>query len=103
MKNQENNNQPQHTKGEWKASKISRSGFITINTNPNTDDRLIVDIMVHKGLEEEAEANARLIAAAPDMLEALKTCATLLEQLQFPGTEAIVLEAIAKAEGKSKG
>ncbi len=35
--------------------------------------------------KETAEANARLIAAAPDMLEALKQCKQALDALHQPG------------------
>lgn len=46
--------------------------------------------------EDEQEANARLIAAAPDLLEALRC---LLSGV--PGAEVTARAAIAKAEGKS--
>lgn len=57
--------------------------------------------------EEEQEANARLIAAAPVMYEALRLCAALLPSLQAPWGETGMweqaqrdtLRAIALAEG----
>jgi hypothetical protein len=55
---------------------------------------------------EEAEANARLIASAPDMLEALKAVLTWSDQANpagygglFQGLETKVRAAIAKAVG----
>lgn len=55
--------------------------------------------------EDEATADARLIAAAPDMLEALKLvaefgCECHDEAERNPCMVCIANEAIAKAEGK---
>lgn len=50
----------------------------------------------------EAEANARLIAAAPDMLEALKLAKGWLELWASAERElAIINETISKAEGRA--
>jgi len=69
--------------------------------------------------EEEDEANARLIAAAPEMLEALKSAREWLDELaglvqsgafdaaeDWTGANAVLVdstlaEAIAKAEGSA--
>lgn len=48
---------------------------------------------------EEAEANGRLIAAAPDLLEALKGLLSTADIHSGWGEEAVA--AIAKAEGRS--
>lgn len=53
----------------------------------------------HQG--DSADANARLIAAAPDMLEALKACADNLASLGWQPAEQVARAAIAKAEGLS--
>ena len=47
----------------------------------------------------EIDANARLIAAAPDMLEALEAAKRVMGPMatSFPNTLAIIDEAIAKA------
>ena len=53
---------------------------------------------------ENAEANARLIAAAPDLLEALKACVVDLDDSGQPSAGAALeaaANAIAKAEGRS--
>ena len=49
----------------------------------------------------EQEANVRLIAAAPDLLEALKECAPALARFGYD-SESVrkAYDAIAKAEGK---
>ncbi len=100
-----------HTKGEWKAD-IS----LTYGSQPRvgTDDKLVccvgngVDPVV---AQEEWEANARLIAAAPDLLVA---CRKLVEWHGARDNHEVLLKAddqnheirvamiaIAKAEGRS--
>ena len=76
----------------------------------------VADVPQHPLDPWNAEANARLIAAAPEMLEALKEARDLLAKLQGPkasewiapneletmaaeDTACKMLEAIAKAEG----
>ena len=56
-----------HTKGEWTATQtsISDSNGVIATTYVNTAKRYIG--------KQEAEANAKLIAAAPELLEALIT------------------------------
>jgi hypothetical protein len=63
---------------------------------------------VAAGRDEEAACNARLMAAAPDMLEALNDCAGVLQSIenQLKGKSFAVTAvlkkaraAIAKAEG----
>jgi len=56
---------------------------------------------------DEAKANAYLLAAAPDLLDALKTCLSELNQLAFLANDKLAkgaikegIAAIAKAEGK---
>ena len=54
-----------HTPGPWIAS----SQRVTA---PETENRLPLDIRLYGGNQKDHKANARLIAAAPDLLEALK-------------------------------
>lgn len=73
-----------HTPGPWKADRMFNppkaknrtSGFIV--NGPETGELLpdrICDMRVPPGLRfREFEANARLIAAAPELLEALIAC-----------------------------
>lgn len=58
-----------HTKGPWVAHRMHTGGFDIMDPR----DRDVVTVY-GGGVElESLEANARLIAAAPDLLEALKT------------------------------
>jgi len=55
---------------------------------------------------EEQRANARLMAAGPELLEALKEIAPILARMYGPQAEnlppmQLVREAIAKAEGSA--
>lgn len=52
--------------------------------------------------DEQVAANARLLAAAPDLLDALIDCRRALEIANFTGELAVVNAAIAKATGSSK-
>jgi hypothetical protein len=50
-------------------------------------------------VQHSNSANAALIAAAPELLAALKECAKQLRQLDCKGHAAIAENAITKAEG----
>ena len=82
--------QPKHTPGPWKATRN--------NIGVRSIDAPVCRVwMLRSG---QGVANARLIAAAPDLLEALKM---MLEGgLEGPTPQAIetALAAIAKAEGR---
>jgi len=90
----------EYTKGEWK-----RYGrHIHINTN-NTSDEIAGVLCPGWMPREEAQANAHLIAAAPDMYEALKEITELAPRamLKLPyAIQAVEIaeKALAKAEGK---
>ena len=78
----------QHTPGPWVASQAagnwySRRWCISsthYGTNPNVTDgrNAIADVMGNT--EDQARANAALIAAAPDLLAALQDAAVLLDE-----------------------
>jgi hypothetical protein len=80
-----------HTPGPWGDV----HGIIQA-TNNYIIARIDAPVHLHN---EITEANARLIAAAPDMLAALKEIIVGAKR-GFPGCTA-ALEAIAKAEGTS--
>ena len=54
-----------HTPGPWRATTQTV-------TAPETEDRLPLDVRIYGGNKQDNAANARLIATAPDLLEALQ-------------------------------
>ena len=93
-----------HTKGPW----ILRCDRIFGPKNVYIAD--VLDFTPKSKRLEEAAANARLIAAAPDLLEQLKVALQCIEYCRKvhpdvqsgTGTpvEAFIKDAIAKAEGR---
>lgn len=106
-----------HTPGPWvvggESGNDSEAEFIvtkdesrTIAWTTNTFDADADDGYGSEVITEEDRANGRLIAAAPELLEALKSVVDQLEGIGIPdwhGAEGLCLEsakaAIAKAEG----
>jgi hypothetical protein len=86
----------QHTPGPWMASVNSiivfargQDRICTLNSNETLFPK------------SEREANARLIAAAPELLEACKVALNYCSQLpEGSALELRLSDAIAKAEGK---
>lgn len=86
-----------YTPGPWKATarRVSK---------PETEDRLALDVQINGGNRDDNKANARLIAAAPDMLAVLQ--AFVAEQESHQGlasvtTYADAVRAITKATGST--
>jgi hypothetical protein len=82
-----------HTAGEWKAT-----GLEIRHAN---NSMILATVYPHLPLNqsrEEAEANAKLIAAAPKLLEALQRIHYLLEEGEAVGNmQDIIEEAIKEA------
>lgn len=100
----------EHTPGPWKAAHLGDSIAIlgTRAEDPEPDGRTVAEIF---DTDTEATADARLIAAAPDLLAALEWIVEFASERPewFNGpmpdsAENVWLEdardAIAKAEGK---
>ncbi len=86
-----------HTKGPWRVHTTDSTAII---------DRTGADIAATTGdyeNEYEAmEANARLIAAAPDLLEMLKEARKCLRRCHYAGPEREAIDAaILKATGEA--
>ena len=102
----------EHTAGPWHVDPKAPEESYFEDVNILREDGLAVAVAVHNGNIDPAtvKANAHLIAAAPDLLEALKEALDLLRK-EAPGTplnnhrfDAIGIRAyaaIAKAEGRS--
>jgi hypothetical protein len=86
-----------HTKGPWKTHLVDSTAIVT------EDGKLIAKAEGDYHLDHAAmEANARLIAAAPDLLEALELLqAGWSKNAITAGTWAIARAAIAKAKGEA--
>lgn len=106
-----------HTPGPWKIKPLTKP-YDTENEGAGRfieKFRITMDVPGCPGVEsilaetcgshteEEHEANARLIAAAPDLLEACKAARTIDTVARTSDREAIMTlldSAISKAEGK---
>lgn len=96
-----------HTKGPWDSSN-PKTRIIGLKPAPEAPDErgnrlaqvifsYTPDNRDYPACQIELEANARLIAAAPDMLEALEIA---LEQGDFqPKVKKIIVNTINKAKG----
>lgn len=90
-----------HTPGPWRTASYDNGLTWKVET---VEGRLAVASYI-AGLRDVDEANARLIAAAPDLLEAAKGAVEVLEQvaedyLRVDADIFALREAIAKAEAK---
>ena len=96
-----------HTPGPW-LIEAQNCHFGDIATVHNTDEKWVTIYAPHwmeTGMDEkEQSANARLIASAPELLEALKTVvlAGLPDGPGYVPIEAMARAAIAKATGETK-
>ena len=100
-----------YTKGDWEITDSAFSRFTTYRKH-RTGGRTFVTTLLSRELiaeaqgdtQEEAEANAHLIAASPDMYEALRQAwALLATRCHIPAIKSaadICGKALAKAEGK---
>lgn len=94
-----------HTKGPWHLHRNTQTLGFRIDSEGNEWQGL-AKVYQAPDLEEEGEANAHLIAAAPELLEELKVMANIYEHGYPPtpdGKERClerVKKLISKAEGK---
>ena len=92
---------------EWNTAQGGEGHYIT-DSNDMGELSRIAAVLFHDDVVGETRANARLIAAAPQLLEALQTTAANLRSWKaangdgittFDSWLEVVEEAIAKAEG----
>lgn len=96
-----------HTPGPWDYHELTRINPRTLHVRNRDISRGVCELSAAKWENtsaEEMEANARLIAAAPDLLAALVKCEDLLAELETGGAEnpelGIARAAIRKALGE---
>ena len=92
-----------HTPGPWTAVKLDDDGHYDITANNGA--AVIAGTAGWYGEHNPGEANARLIAAAPEMLEACRLYRSWRERAEpcraaFGWRLDAALAAIAKAEGR---
>lgn len=90
-----------HTPGPWEAREWSIHAPTSVGTVVNGQFQLVAECSGTgaRDLQTEIEsANARLIAAAPEMLEALEGALDVLSAV-MPGSHRTIRAAIAKAKG----
>ena len=91
-----------HTQGEWTVSRISAT---TVEVKGSNRSIASTGGYQTNGAEwdtviAENEANALLIAAAPDLLEALDTAVQYIDAKRYPELMQMCEAAISKAKGK---
>ena len=106
-----------HTKGNWEAERISynwmsqkEKGMAFRIKSPDLNlEQQDIGVLYYKPMFEEAEANANLIAATPDLLEACKLALSMVQEAEtekgYANSYEVALagclkSAIAKAEGE---
>jgi hypothetical protein len=91
----------EHTPAPWATTRYSND----FGVYPENEQRRGQDVALVRGDDSEAEANARLIAAAPDLLEACQWAMGFLTGVKCDNEEQRrglfdkLSAAIAKAEG----
>jgi len=89
----------EHTPGPWKAHRLPKNGHAEWEIRWSDDGECVAEVVY-------TEADAKLMAAGPEMLDALKITMSYLESFrdQWQEGEEIVYHhasyALAKAEGK---
>ena len=104
-------NQPKHTPGPWFAKRAGDGGYFEWYVGRDGENCSIAEDITDPVTRDPSEANAHLIAAAPDLLEALKAIISddMEDQKTAQEFGGFVLPdelrtaaraAIAKAEGR---
>lgn len=87
--------QIKHTPGPWEIRDDDEVGQVSI-----VGGSKIVLATVRTATVEPGDENARLIAAAPELLEALEILVDDAHQMLYQHRKAYAMSAIAKATGK---
>ena len=90
-----------HTPGPWEIKRHFDPGFKFISAQKHTALAQVVWRMEDEDRSPDCEANAHLIAAAPDLLEALEKVFTVMNDDMPVRLRKVCYEAIAKAKGET--
>lgn len=97
-----------HTPGQWEVRNTRAPVLAIYKKTLRMSAGRIASVPIRDGYTKVADANARLIAAAPELLEACKTFLTQWrEKMTSDGVSVpdkgidLAVKAIAKAEGRS--
>lgn len=97
-----------HTKGPWKATERERVlGNYSYDIqqderHPGNGGQVVARVALCVNTMSEHDANASLIAAAPELLDAAKKAFAFTEDADWTEILFALKAAIAKAEGGSK-
>ena len=92
----------EHTPGPWKIIPTNQGTFIEGNVDKPIGYLAQVRPVHPDGNRVMEEANARLIAAAPDTLEACITAMEMIHMRQYTAASDVLEDAIAKATQEAK-
>jgi hypothetical protein len=97
-----------HTPGPWVVRQFptARGGTIAhwiLDAIPDVDGKVVANaIAVASGTNDDAEANAHLMAAAPDLLAACKAFLCAVSPDEFLQATEMIDEAVQKAGGRGE-
>ena len=99
-----------HTPGPWEANYIGNGEWEVLANGPDRDDVAGICIVagglgtsIEDGRDHESDANARLIAALPDLLvaaESVIACGALPRERHLCGAIKELEKAVKKAKGE---
>lgn len=93
-----------HTPGPWSLHNFDGDTYRIVDDRDMADLSYVATVHYHEDYDGETRANAKLLAAAPEMLEALKIVETRLTHLAQNSVDVVselrlARIAIAKAGG----
>lgn len=92
----------EHTPGPWQLADNDETIVVTEALDAEGNCEIIADVLTAPGKARPCDfANARLIAAAPDLLEIVRDLVSDCEGTVNPGFYRLAVNALAKAEGRA--